>query len=293
MNRNFFKSEAMKVSLISVAVNLILSGFKLIAGIFGHSRALVADAAHSASDVLTTVVVMAALFISGKGPDEDHPYGHQKYESLASLFLGVLLGYVGIKIGADAIKSLVTESYKTAAKPGMLAAVAAAVSILVKEMMYHITMHVAKKERSNALKADAWHHRSDALSSIGSLVGVLFAGFGFPVMDAVASLVICIFILKTTVDIVWDAVKVLTDSSCDKKTEEAIRTTVREVPDVRRIDMLKTRRFGSGYYMDVEISVDGGKLLSEAHEVAEHVHDMVEQTYPEVLHCMVHVNPNA
>ena len=293
MNRLTLKSPAIRVSIISVLVNLLLAAFKLAVGLIGNSAALVADAVHSASDVLTTLIVIVSLFISSRAPDADHEYGHQKYESLAALLLGLLLAQIGIEIGVTGIKALVSGSYKTAAAPTMLAVAAAAASIAVKEIMFHLTMAVAKRERSNALKADAWHHRSDALSSIGSLAGVLFAMNGMPVMDPVASLVICVFILKTAVDIIIDSAKALTDSSCDKKTEQQLLETVLAAPEVLSVDMLKTRVFGSGIYVDVEIGVSRSHSFEGAHGIAEAVHDKIEETFPTVWHCMVHVNPIA
>lgn len=286
-----FRTNAMRVSIISIIINLFLASLKLFAGIFGNSKALIADAIHSASDVFTTVIVIVSLFVSSKSPDKEHQYGHQKYESLATLILGGLLGYVGIKIGIDGISSIIEKSYLDITAPTLITAIAAVVSIAVKEIMFHATMRVAKKEHSSALKADAWHHRSDALSSIGSLIGVVFAMCGFPIMDAIASVIICIFILKTSIDIIIESVKSLTDSACDQKTIKRLRKIILSVDGVSGIDLLKTRVFGSGFYVDVEISVDAKLSLEDAHSIAEKVHDKIEEKIPEVLHCMVHMNP--
>lgn len=291
MTESNYKSNSIRISIISIIVNAVLSALKLFAGFFGHSQALIADAVHSLSDVLTTVVVIVSLLVSGRKPDDNHEYGHQKYEGIATLLLALALGYVGIKIGISGASAIITGSYKDFTLPTLLPAIAALVSIVVKEAMYQVTMKVARKEKSSALKADAEHHRSDALSSVGSLAGVLFALFGFPVMDSVASIIICIFILKTAIEILLEALKGLTDSSADENTEEAIERDAMSIEGVERIDMLKTRVFGSGYYVDIEIAVDGDLKLQESHEIAEKVHDKIENKYPDVLHCMVHVNP--
>lgn len=291
MTESNYKSNSIRISIISIIINAVLSALKLFAGFFGHSQALIADAVHSLSDVLTTVVVIVSLLVSGRKPDDNHEYGHQKYEGIATLLLALALGYVGIKIGISGASAIITGSYKDFTLPTLLPAIAALVSIVVKEAMYQVTMKVARKEKSSALKADAEHHRSDALSSVGSLAGVLFALFGFPVMDSVASIIICIFILKTAIEILLEALKGLTDSSADENTEEAIERDAMSIEGVERIDMLKTRVFGSGYYVDIEIAVDGDLKLQESHEIAEKVHDKIENKYPDVLHCMVHVNP--
>lgn len=289
---NPLKSRAIAVSAASIAINILLTVTKLLAGMFGHSQALIADAIHSASDVLSTVIVMVALVIARKAPDPTHEYGHQRFESLASLLLALLLGYAGVKIGVTGFTSIVSKEYLTVRAPSFIAAVAALVSIILKEAMYRVTMSVAKAEHSNSLKADAWHHRSDALSSIGSLAGVLFARFGLPIMDPIASLIICVMILKTAVEIAVDSVKALTDSACTPAIEKQLRDTASSVDGVERIDNLKTRIFGAGFYTDIEIAVDGHMTLQQAHAIAEQVHDRIEQTFPNVWHCMVHVNPH-
>ena len=175
--------------------------------------------------------------------------------------------------------------------PGGLALVAAIVSIIVKEAMYWYTRAAAKKTGSGALTADAWHHRSDALSSVGSFIGILGARMGLPILDPIASVVICIFIVKAAVDIFRDAISKMTDRSCDDATIQALRDTVLANEQVLRIDRLNTRIFGDKFYVELEIGTYANLSLSEAHDIAEHVHDAVEQDFPKVKHCMVHVNP--
>ena len=175
--------------------------------------------------------------------------------------------------------------------PGMIALAAAVVSIGVKEAMFWYTRAAAKKINSGALMADAWHHRSDALSSVGAFVGILGARMGFPVLDPLASVVICIFIAKAAYDIFKDAIDKMVDKSCDEETERAMREVILKQAGVQRVDMLHTRLFGARIYVDIEISADGEMTLREGHEIAQEVHDRIEEEFPLVKHCMVHVNP--
>lgn len=284
-------SIALKISIISVIVNLLLATFKLVAGIVGNSYAIITDAVHSASDVFSTFIVIIGVKIASKKADRNHPYGHERFECVASILLAVMLAVTGGSIGYGGINRIVDGSYKTLATPTMLALSASIVSIIVKEAMFWFTIIPAKKIGSGALKADAWHHRSDALSSIGSFVGVICAMFGFPIMDSVASIVICLMIFKASFDIFKDSVDKMTDSACDKKTEEALRTFIENVEGVLRLDLLKTRKFGDRLYVEVEISLDSNLILVEAHEIAEKVHSELELNFPNIKHCTVHVNP--
>lgn len=283
------QQQAMRISIISIAVNFFLMFCKLAAGIFAHSTAMVSDAAHSASDVLSTVVVVIGVRLAAKAPDHEHPYGHQRIECAAAQLLAVALGLTGIAIGINGVRILLSGSQIQI--PGMLALGAAVISIMVKELLYRCTARIARRIRSNALMADAWHHRSDALSSIGSFIGILGARIGFPVFDPLASIVICIFIVKAAADIYRDATERMIDRACDDATVDKIRTLVLQQEGVLRVDKLKTRLFGDKMYVEIEICADGQEPLSEAHAAAHRVHDAVEQAFPDVLHCMVHVNP--
>ena len=282
---------AMQVSANSIAVNLMLSIFKLIAGLLASSGAMISDAIHSASDVFSTIIVIIGVKISGKASDEDHPYGHDRFECVASIILAILLGVTGVGIGLTGVQKLIAGHYDTLAVPGMLALAAAVISIVVKEIMYWYTRNAAKKINSGALMADAWHHRSDALSSVGSFVGIFGARMGFPMLDPLASVVICLFIVKAAVDIFRDAISKMTDKSCDQKTVNEMHDCIMNIQGVEGIDLLKTRSFGSKYYVDIEISADGNKKLWETHAIAENVHQAIEHQFPLVKHCMVHVNP--
>jgi cation diffusion facilitator family transporter len=283
------KSLAMRVSTNTVILNLLLSIGKLAAGIFAHSGAMISDAVHSASDVLSTFVVILGIHMASKPADEQHQYGHERMECVVGVILAVMLGIVGAGIGWSAIQTI--SSNAPIAVPGMLALVAAVVSIVVKEGMYWYTIAAAKKLSSPALKADAWHHRSDALSSIGSFAGILGARLGFVRMDAIASLIICAFILKVAVDIFRDGMDRMVDRACDEPTEKRMSDVISSVPGVMSVDVLQTRIFGAKIYVDVEISAEGDIPLTDAHAIAERVHHAIEQDFPNVKHCMVHVNP--
>ena len=288
---NDFQKVANRVSIITIIGNLLLSVTKLLAGIIAHSGAMISDAVHSASDVFSTFVVIIGIKLASKKPDKEHPYGHERMECVAAIILAVVLLMTGIGIGMDALKNILHGNYANLQVPGVLALIAAIVSIVSKEGMYWYTRYNAKKIDSSALMADAWHHRSDAFSSIGALIGIAGARMGYPVMDSIASLVIFLFILKAAFDIFKDAVDKMVDHSCDAETEKQIYDCVMKNKNVMGIDLLQTRIFGNKIYVDVEIQADGSITLQEAHDIAEDVHDEIEQTFSKVKHIMVHVNP--
>lgn len=288
---NEFQRVANKVSVITIIGNVLLSIFKLMAGFIAHSGAMISDAVHSASDVFSTFVVMIGVRMSTKDSDKEHPYGHERLECVAAILLAFVLFLTGLAIGIKAITNIFSGDYADLQVPGMLALVAAIVSILMKEAMYWYTRHYAKKIDSGALMADAWHHRSDAFSSIGALVGIGGSRMGYPVMDSVASLIIFFFILKAAYDIFKDAMDKMVDHACDEETETQMRACVMEHEQVLGIDMLQTRIFGNKIYVDVEIQVNGDYTLRVAHSIAEDVHEQIEENFPKVKHIMVHVNP--
>ncbi|MCL1983589.1 MAG: cation diffusion facilitator family transporter [Clostridiales bacterium] len=288
------KRIAMKVSWISIGVNVALSAFKLFAGIVAMSSAMVADAVHSASDVCGTVIVMAGVKMSSKESDKEHQYGHERMECVAAILLSVILFLIGIGIGYSGVNKIIGiagGNYHAMTIPGLLALIAAVTSVAMKEGMYWYTRSAAKKIDSVALMAEAWHHRSDALSSVGSFAGILGARLGYPVLDPVACVVICIFILKAAYDIFMDAVGKLTDRACDDQCTAEITAIVNEHEGVLGIDQLKTRLFGDKIYVDLEIGADGNSTLNESHDIAEKIHDEIESRVKNVKHCMVHVNP--
>lgn len=288
---NQFEKTAMKVSFVSIAANVLLSIFKVFAGIFAHSGAMLSDAVHSASDVFSTFVVIIGIKIAGKDSDKEHPYGHERMECVAAIVLATILCITGLGIGYTAVGTILSGKYELLVVPGTLALIAAILSIVVKEAMFWYTRINAKKIDSGALMADAWHHRSDALSSVGALIGIAGARMGYPVMDAAASLVICLFIVKAAYDIFKDAVDKMVDKACDETTENEIRDCTLSQNGVMGIDLLRTRVFGNKIYVDLEICADGRRSLKETHEIAEQVHDRIEERFPKVKHIMVHVNP--
>lgn len=291
MDKEHEQKIVYRVSIASIAVNLALVLIKALAGTVGHSKALISDAVHSASDVFSTVIVIIGYKLSRKQEDSSHPYGHERIECVAAVILATMLALTGALMGFDGVKDIYRGTYKTIETPGIFTIIAAIISIAAKEIMYWVTRHAAKKINSDALMADAWHHRSDALSSVGSLAGVILARNGFPIADPVAAIVICLFILKVSFDIYSDAFRKMVDHSCDNETVEKIRQEIKKENGVESIHSIKTRMFGAKIYVDVELYVDGRMTLTKAHEIAENVHDRIENTFPDVKHCMIHVEP--
>ncbi|MGI6167857.1 MAG: cation diffusion facilitator family transporter [Eubacteriales bacterium] len=282
---------AMRVSAVTLSINIILSLLKFLAGIFARSAAMISDALHTASDVLSTFVVMIGVKLSAKEADREHPFGHERLECIAAIILAVMLFAAGAGIGYGGLNSIISGSYKEKGTPGILALLAAVLSIAVKEWMFWYTRAAAKKTRMTALHADAWHHRSDALSSIGALLGIGAARLGYPIFDPVASIIICLFILKVAVDIFCDAAGRMIDKAADSETEQKLREAVLGTEGVLGIDRFSTRVFGSRLYVEVEITADGDLPLCKSHDIAERVHENIESAFHEIKHCMVHVNP--
>lgn len=286
-----FQRVANRVSLITIVLNALLSVFKLFAGIFANSNAMISDAVHSASDVFSTIIVIIGVRLSARDSDREHPYGHERMECVAAIILSTVLFITGLGIGLRAVSDIVQGNYENLQMPGMLALIAAVVSIVTKEGMYWYTRHYAKQIDSSALMADAWHHRSDAFSSAGALIGIAGSRLGFPVMDALASLVIFAFIVKAALDIFKDAMDKMVDHSGDENTEKEIYDCVMKHEDVLGVDLLQSRIFGSRIYVDLEIAVNASYTLEKAHEIAEEVHEEIENSFAKVKHVMIHVNP--
>lgn len=284
------KGIAMKVSTITIIINLLLTALKLAAGIIAHSGAMISDAVHSASDVLSTFAVMIGVSLSSRKADDGHPYGHERLECVVSIILAVLLAFTGLGIGYTGLQKIMGNAGPIQI-PGKLALAAAVISILIKEWMFWYTRNAARQIQSGALMADAWHHRSDALSSVGAFIGIFGAIFGCPILDPAASVVICLFIEKVAFDIFKDAIDKMIDKSGPRELVEKMQTLIEEQKGVEAVDDIKTRMFAAKFYADVEISVDGTMTLTDAHQIAEQVHDMIETEFSEVKHCMVHVNP--
>jgi cation diffusion facilitator family transporter len=275
------------MSEVGILGNILLAAFKLLAGILGRSGAMVSDAVHSLSDVFATLIAYVGVKLAGQQEDAQHPYGHERFECVAAIVLSVVLAMTGVTIGIQAI-----EPQNEILMPGLMAFCAAVLSILVKETMYWYTRYYALKLDSGALMADAWHHRSDALSSIGALIGIAGTSLGYPLCDSIASLIICAFILKASFDIFKDAIDKMIDKRCDDTTEQLIKEVILSHPDVLSIDFFQTRLFGNKIYIDLEISVDAQLTFKQAHDCSENVHTTIEKQFPKVKHIMIHVNPS-
>lgn len=292
MEKKSFRAldPAVRVSVLTLAGNLLLTAFKLFAGLYGGSGAMVADAVHSASDVCTTVLVLIGVRISAKQADESHPYGHERLECLISLALALALFAVGGGIGWNGIRTLLFATEQT--PPSALALIAALVSIAVKELMYQGTIRASKQAPSAALslRADAWHHRSDALSSVGSLAGIGGAMLGFPRADSLAAVILSAVVIVVAFGICRDTLRRLVDRSAPAELVERLRETVLAQEGVCSVDLLRTRLFGSRVDVDLEIAVRADLPLVLSHEIAERVRAAV-CAFPSVKLCTVHVNP--
>lgn len=282
-----FQKTATKVSLVSIIGNTVLSLFKLMAGIFSNSSAMISDAVHSASDVFSSVVVIIGVRLSSKESDKDHPYGHERLECVAAIILSVILLISGIFIGYAAFDKIFEIDSTETEHPGLLALVAAVVSIISKEAMYWYTRYYAVGYDSGALLADAWHHRSDALSSVGAMAGIIGARMGVPFADSVASVVICLFIVKAAYDIFSDAIGKMIDRSCSPQTEREIINCTIKCDGVLGVKSLLTRVFGNKIYVDIEIFADSELPLTESYAIAKCVHDSIESGFDKIKHISV------
>ncbi|MCL2083357.1 MAG: cation diffusion facilitator family transporter [Oscillospiraceae bacterium] len=285
---------ATRVSLRTITINIILTIIQMIIGIFSRSSAMISDAVHTASDIFSTVVVIIGVRMASKASDKEHPYGHERMEPIAAMVLAGILCATGIGIGYSAVLNIIhggPDENPAKGLIGILALCTAAITVLVKEWMYWHTRAAAKKIGSGAMMADAWHHRSDSLSSVGSFAGILGARLGFPVLDSLAGVIICLFIVKAAYDIFRAAVCKMTDTACDDETICQIREIVLEHDGVLGIDDLKTRLFGNKIYVDLELSLDGSSTLTQAHDIGECIHVEIEARISMVKHCMIHINP--
>ena len=289
-----YAREAIRVEGIGITTNLLLFVFKLAAGILGHSGAMISDAIHTASDVFADLIAIIGLQISKKDSDEEHPYGHEKVECIFTCILGIVLLVVGLEVGksaAEGIYGFLRGEADAIPQPGMIAITAAVVSILSKEALFRYVIQRSKKLNSPTLKATAWHHRSDALSSIGALIGIAGARMGITVLDAIASLIICVIVVKIGVEVLITSVKNLIDTALPKEETDRIREMTAEVDGVQRVVNVKTRMFGHAVYCEVTIACDGNLRLTEAHAIADAVHDTLEANVQNLKHAFVHVDP--
>jgi cation diffusion facilitator family transporter len=292
MERN---KEIYKVTLVGGAVNVILLLFKFVAGIVGHSAAMVADAVHSLSDFVTDVIVLIFVRISGRPEDKDHEYGHAKYETLAMTIIGVALLLVAVGIVYSGLTKIIAWAQGEVLKaPGLMALWAALLSVVLKEAVYHYSMVEARKLNSQAVEANAWHHRSDALSSVGTAIGIggaIFLGQRWAVLDPVASTVVGVLIIKVSVELLRNGIGDLMEHSLPEEVENEILQLAASVPGVVEPHELRTRRLGNHYAIELHILMDGNITLCEAHEKASEVEDLLRAHYGPETHIAVHVEP--
>lgn len=292
MNRN---KEIYKVTIIGGAVNVILLLFKFVAGILGNSAAMIADAVHSLSDFVTDIIVILFVRISGKPKDKSHDYGHGKYETLAMTIIGLALLVVAVGILYNGVMKIVSwANGQQLAAPGLLALWAAILSIILKEVVYQYSIAKANQLNSPAVKANAWHHRSDALSSIGTAIGIggaIFLGQRWTVLDPIASVIVGIFIFHVSIGMLRNGIGDLMEQSLPDDVEEEILQLASSIEGVDEPHDLRTRRIGNHYAIELHILMDGQISLREAHDKASEVEDLLTQHYGEGTHVVVHVEP--
>ncbi|WP_443660039.1 cation diffusion facilitator family transporter [Clostridium algidicarnis] len=277
-----------RASLITILVNIVLCIFKMLAAFVSKSSAMLADAVHSLADILTTVMVIIGLKVSSKAADTTHPYGHEKFEPIFAKIMSFILIFTGVSIGYKALMDLISGNLNY---PGKIALIAAAVSIFVKELMYWYTIKIAKKIKSVAMETDAWHHRSDALSSIGTFLGILGARMGLKILDPIAGLLVSFLIIKIGIEYYLKSINELVDHSAEDNIVRQIEYIASNVPGVINIVNLKTRSFGNKVYADIEISVDGDLTINEGDKIAENVHGLIEDNISDIKHCLVKLKP--
>ena len=289
------EKEIYKVTIIGSIVNFVLLVFKFLAGIIGHSAAMVADAVHSLSDFVTDIVVIVFVRISGKPQDESHDYGHGKYETLATAIIGIVLFAVGVGILVNSVTGIVDAfNGKVLEAPSMLALIAAAVSIVFKEALYQYTVYKGKHLNSKAVVANAWHHRSDAFSSIGTLIGIagaIFLGEKFRVLDPIAAFIVSVFIIKVAIDLVKPCIDELLEKSLPKEVEDRILSIVTAFPEVNQPHHLRTRRIGNNIAIELHIRMNGSMSLRQAHDITKGIEAALKQEFGVNTHIGIHMEP--
>ena len=279
-----------KVTWIGLVVNLFLSGLKLLAGIYGGSQALIADGVHSLSDLTSDIAVIAGSHYWSRPPDQDHPYGHRRLETLVSVFIGIMLAAAGAGIGWKAISTL---HEKHGASPGWIAVLVAAIAIVIKEILYRITAAVGKRVKSSALAANAWHHRTDAISSLPVLLAVsgalIFPSWSF--LDHIGAAFVSLFILYAALKIIWPGISELVDAGAPEEIQKKIEAIAYDNKSIQEVHAVRTRLISTSIQVDMHIVVDGSITVREGHEIADDVKDRIIVEIPEVLDVIVHVDP--
>lgn len=289
------EKEIFKVTWIGSIVNFLLLVFKFFAGIVGHSSAMLADAVHSLSDFVTDVIVIVFVRISGKPQDEGHDYGHGKYETLATAIIGVILLFVGVGILVNSVDSIIDVCRgRVLEAPSVLALIAAFVSIVSKEILYQYTVIKGKKLNSKAVIANAWHHRSDAFSSIGTLIGIggaIFLGTNWRILDPIAAFVVSVFIIKVSVDLVKPCIDELLEKSLSKEIEDKILSIIVSHPKVSSPHHLRTRRIGNNIAIEIHIRMCGTMTINESHDITKEIEASLKDEFGEATHIGIHVEP--
>lgn len=290
------KSEIRRITLWGAVVNLLLTAGKLVAGALGHSAAMVADGVHSLSDLISDVVVLAFTHISAKGKDRDHSFGHGKFETLATLIISIILVIVGGKLMSEGIRSIIDIiNGAVLPRPGIIALAAAAVSIAAKEILYHVTLKTGKRVQSPVVIANAWHHRSDALSSIGSLLGIggaIILGSKWTILDPIVSCAISIAIIIVAFRMAMPSIAELLDASLPEEIENQITATASAVEGVRDFHELKTRRNGISFIIDAHMTVDPDISIVEAHNIATRVEEALRTKFGSETQISIHMEPD-
>ena len=290
------KSEIRRITLWGAVVNLLLTAGKLVAGALGHSAAMVADGVHSLSDLISDVVVLAFTHISAKGKDRDHSFGHGKFETLATLIISIILVIVGGKLMSEGIRSIIDIiNGAVLPRPGIIALAAAAVSIVAKEILYHVTLKTGKRVQSPVVIANAWHHRSDALSSIGSLIGIggaIILGSKWTILDPIVSCAISIAIIIVAFRMAMPSIAELLDASLPEEIENQITATASAVEGVRDLHELKTRRNGISFIIDAHMTVDPDISIVEAHNIATRVEEALRTKFGSETQISIHMEPD-
>lgn len=284
-----------RVTIIGSFVNLLLLIFKFIAGFAGHSSAMIADAVHSLSDFFSDIVVIVMVRLSAKPEDKDHDYGHGKYETLASLIVGLMLAIVGLGIFYNGVSTTIAFfNGESIGQPTWIALIAAIVSILAKEGIYRYTIYKERAIHSSALIANAWHHRSDALTSVAALVGIggaMILGSKWAVLDPIAAAVVSIFIIKAAYDLIKPNLDELLEKALSEEQKQGISKIVLDTPGVVDMHRLRTRRVGNNLAIELHIKMDGNMSLSQAHEIATEVEKRLKQAYGNDIHTGIHMEP--
>lgn len=292
---NSRQREIYRVTIVGSVVNMLLLIFKFVAGIVGNSAAMVADAVHSLSDFVTDIVVILFVRLSGRPADEDHGYGHGKFETLATLFVSLVLFGVAVMLFVGGVKDIVAVARgRQLAEPTMVALIAAVISIIAKELLYHYTVKCGEKLNSQVVVANAWHHRSDAFSSIGVLVGVggaMFLGGSWAVLDPIAATIVSLFIVKVAYSLLMPSLEELLERSLPKDVEQRIEQIILSVDGVSSPHHLRTRRIGSAYAIEVHIRMDGNLTLTQAHAVTTAVERLLKQEFGDSTHVGIHTEP--